>query len=219
MKTYQEQRVEKAFERAYKCSRPWVEGSLHLKGIDITISLPQNVRVKDIEGSPETTFPSGASYVGGTVLPRYNTETKKWEFILDSYSNDGIIIPAHALFIRGHEEGHLCELTGNLQTLAEKARQVGLDFIFLTTEHAEKSDRENRFKLANNVSGNYVHYGCSEETADVAGLVALVNAGCDESLKRELMRLIADTSFFREVPDFWKKFYPQDSPPFSPTNH
>ena len=108
-------------------SLKWKEGMVSLLATGIPINLSPNVRVTDVGNSSK----SRVEHQGqGTVKYNRNDELGKLDFIVDY--NTAEISALKSRFIPGHEEGHLCHLTGNLFRLYQEALRFNLNFGFFS---------------------------------------------------------------------------------------
>jgi len=179
----------------------WLEGRVLLTNTQIYISLPPKVRIRYVGDTPESRFFQEKD-AEGQVRYNKNTELTRLEFTIDykTFPQN----PAQAVFIPGHEEGHICELTGNLRTLYRAAKNLGLEFDVLTETAATESDRQTLAFLdayPSELDQLYVReFGEREDTADIAGLITLIRNKADPQLIRKITNAIKQPSFFRKVP-------------------
>ncbi len=227
--------INQHFERAHDSPHPWVESNFHLRATDMVIPLHRRLRIKELGGTNHSAFGKNDAQKG-YVPSRYVASTGKWELILDYVPG---LPPDYATFVRGHEEGHVYQKTGNLLTLLDETQRHGLEFEFFTKEMTMLSDqwvREFLTLYPNAVPSHPWYQGgikdldeiadgitilqftLSEDTADVAGLLALIKGKYDPELISEVKKIIhkqtSQASFFRErLPDreiraFWEYLYP-----------
>lgn len=179
----------------------WLSGDIVLPHSQIHINLSPKVRIKYIGNGPMCKAEEAQGYL------TYKNNDPFLEFLLDY--NIGPENPVRKLFIPAHEEGHLCQVTGNLLALYQKASRLGLDFDFLTEEAMCKSDAYARAQLDVMPTKIWDLYDQSldisdDKIADVAGLIALVKAGVDDKLIQAVTKEIKSVGFFRNTPDLLK---------------
>jgi len=186
-----------------RLSTVWKEGSVLLSATDMTVRLPPQVRIKYVGNHPLKSEFHNKIGAGGQIRYNNNSKLQKLEFTLDYKTNNRN--PLQSVFIPGHLEGYIYELTGNLSVLYQETRRLGLEFDFLTEDVARSSDAFVRSAIAASPKEVTELYSLSSgqdiSIADVAGLVALVKAGFDEGLTQKLERAIRSPGFFRKIPE------------------
>lgn len=235
---YKNTNKEQWFQRAYDSPQPWVESSSHLRTLGTVIQLPPRLRMKELGGTQYSAFGRNEAQKGH-VPSRYVASTGKWELILDYVSD---LPPDYATFVRGHEEGHVYQKTGNLLALLHETQRHGLEFEFFAEDTARLSDEwvKNFLALYPNAVPNHPWFRdgindlghivdniltlsstLAENTADIAGVLALIKAEYDPELIRKVSEIInkqtSSQAFIRErLPDrevraFWEDLYANTS--------
>lgn len=177
-----------------------------LSATEMIIPLHRLVRLRELGNRPDETVLEPGDYMTGTVRSEYILADGQWELTLD-YRTD-TTKPRVTRFIRGHEEGHVCEITGNLIEVYRLARSLGIGHLLrIKATEARRLDKEAK-KILHMQPPDVKHLhekyeGNNETSADVCGLIALIKSGCDP----ELIGMIAEqirrdnNNFFRRIPD------------------
>lgn len=173
-------------------SENWSTKSFYLKHIGETIQLPDRMRIKygdEIEQGP------WKSQLRAPALTVFTSKTNPIDIIIDPCEGQKIL---HS-FVRGHEDGHAADYTGNLKKLWQSAKELGYQFYFFTEEDAEKSDEAVK-RLCSGMYEKLSDPACerdvkrswnkelnpSEIYAHIGGLIALKKLGTDESFLKKL---------------------------------
>ncbi len=118
----------------------WKQGRVLLPNIKLEIMLPENVLVRDVGEHPfYSRMLRESQEVNGCVESMFSYRMNKWWFTMDYSTNPRNSF--EATYIKGHEEGHLCDLTGNLNVLYQEARRLGLNTEHLTWDDVLRSDK------------------------------------------------------------------------------
>ncbi|MBI2558865.1 hypothetical protein HYW20_06085 [Candidatus Woesearchaeota archaeon] len=177
----------------------WNTGRIDLKGVQESVRLPENVRVKytdDYDRGYWLARRGGNLFVNkhGELRPTHNPETGTLDFLIDTYKGDG----PHFIFTRGHEEGHLLDVTGNLVTLWNAAASLGYNFECFPFSLASKSDfaticlYEDKGFVDEREKSEFVRlsfekdFNQKELIAHIGGLVALAKSRESPSLIKKI---------------------------------
>lgn len=189
---------------------PWQEGQIVLSATQIPIKLPPNVQIRYVGNHPfESKFLRYERQLGEVTRAR-DKKSGKIQLTIDfkTLGRD-----TEALHISGHEEGHLCHLTGNLRALYTEARRLGYQFKDLSEDYARESD-QNANKVLQNPPKD-LELLCSfifrtslkvtpESIADIGGLIALVKSGVDAKVIDAVAGEIANHDGFWRMPELLK---------------
>lgn len=129
----------------------WRQGKVLLPNIDLEIVLPENVLVRDVGEDPFfSRWLRESQKANGSVASMFSLRMNKWWFTIDATNPRN---PFEATYIKGHEEGHVCDLTGNLHVLYQEARRIGINVEHLTEQEALELDERSRRILENPLVG------------------------------------------------------------------
>ncbi|HLC60647.1 MAG TPA: hypothetical protein VJJ52_04415 [Candidatus Nanoarchaeia archaeon] len=189
---------------------PWQEGQIVLSATQIPIELPPNVQIRYVGNHPfESKFKKYERQLGDVIRTR-DKKSGKIQLTIDFKTLRRDI---EALHILGHEEGHLCHLTGNLMALYAEARRLGYHFRDLSEDYARVSD-QNAKKVLQNPPKD-LELLCSfifrtsllvnpESFADIGGLIGLIKSGVDVRVIDAVAEEIANHGGFWRMPELLK---------------
>ncbi len=180
---------------------PPVKDDLYLYALQMMLKIPPYVKTGEVY--LEEPVPGHATWV-----TTFDAAQRQWRLELRWGTQRQLYNDRGMLFVRGHEEGHICEMTGNLAVLYEEAARLGFDYNFFSRENAERSDKQVLDILQTVFEGHRryedVELGSlpaaqAELTAHVAGMIALVKAEGRGELIRIIDEKLRRPSFI--VPD------------------
>ena len=186
---------------------PWQEGQIVLSATGIPIEVPSNVQIRYVGNHPfESKFLKYERQLGEVIRAR-DKKSGKIQLTIDFKTFRGDV---EALSIPGHEEGHLCHLTGNLMALYTEAGRLGYRFRDLSEDYARESDQNAKEVLQNPPKD--LELLCSfifrsgllvtpESIADIGGLIALIKSGADARVINIVAEEIANHDGFWRMPE------------------
>ena len=189
---------------------PWQENQIVLSATGIPIEVPPNVQIRYVGNHPfESKFLKYERQLGKIIHAR-DKKSGKIQLTIDFKTFKGDI---EALFIPGHEEGHLCHLTGNLMALYTEAGRLGHQFKDLSEDYARGSDQNAKEVLQNPPKDLELLASCvfrtalsvtPESIADIGGLIALIKSGADARVIGIVAEEIANHDRFWRMPELLK---------------